>query len=380
MADYNQWRNVNPMGEHIDKAQISLVANELMLSGKHISVDSVARHLDVEVTQELTDAIEQWWLEHESLVSLPSKYKKQNRPSVPETVYQSVQLIWENALKDAKLELEIASQQPDNSKSSSASLEDELYLSKAQLEAVEESNQRLRGQLTETQHNIKNLEAERAMLRSNLQAAETNISAMTHKVAESKGEMQRAQASSEEAKKQLETRMKEEGAHHQQSISKVKNKMSYYSHQLEKLRDEWGKKEAALNSQIQDLQGELARGAVTQDTQFSQIRSQEEELRKYRGEITSQSRNMSKSTSQALASTNRLKRLESELQQREFDIKELKNRMLVDKADTTRRETDLRTLLKTRDAENFEMNSKVNELQRALIAREEEIRRLSAKL
>jgi hypothetical protein len=89
---------------------------------------------------------------------------------------------------------------------------------------------------------------------------------------------------------------------------------------------------------------------------------------------------MSKSTSQALASTNRLKRLESELQQREFDIKELKNRMLVDKADTTRRETDLRTLLKTRDAENFEMNSKVNELQRALIAREEEIRRLSAKL
>ena len=147
-----------------------------------------------------------------------------------------------------------------------------------------------------------------------------------------------------------------------------------------KKRDEWGKKEMALNSQIQDLQGELARTSVTLDTQFSQIRSQEEELRKHRGEITSQSRDMSKSTSQALASTNRLKRLESELQQREFDVKELKSRAMVDKSDTHRRETDLRTLLKSRDSENFEINSKLNELQRALIAREEEIRRLTSKL
>jgi hypothetical protein len=53
---------------------------------------------------------------------------------------------------------------------------------------------------------------------------------------------------------------------------------------------------------------------------------------------------------------------------------------MVDKSDTNRRETDLRTLLKSRDSENFEINSKLNELQRALIAREEEIRRLTSKL
>ena len=199
-------------------------------------------------------------------------------------------------------------------------------------------------------------------------------------MAESNGEMKRAQASSEEAKKLLDNRMKEEMARHQESISKVKSKMSYYSHQLDKLRDEWGKKETALNSQVQDLQGEVARSAVTHDTQFSQIRSQDEELRKYRGEITSQSRNMSKSTSQALASTNRLKRLENELQQLEFEIKELKNRTMVDKSDTARREADLRTLLKSRDGENFQINNKVSDLQRTLIAREEEIRRLTAKL
>jgi chromosome segregation ATPase len=203
---------------------------------------------------------------------------------------------------------------------------------------------------------------------------------MSHKITESKAEMERAQSSSEEAKKQLDTRMKEEVDRHQESISKVESKLSYYRHQLDNLRDDWGKKEIALNSQVQDLQGAVARSTVTHDTQFSQIRSQDDELRRYRGEITNQSRSMTQSTSQALASTNRLKRLEDELQQREFDIKELKKRTIVDKSDTVRREADLRTLLKSRDGENFEVNNKLNELQRTLIAREEEIRRLTAKL
>jgi hypothetical protein len=89
---------------------------------------------------------------------------------------------------------------------------------------------------------------------------------------------------------------------------------------------------------------------------------------------------MSKSTTQALASSNRLKRLEDELQQREFDIKELKKRTIVDKADTIRRESDLRSLLKSRDNENSDVNGQLNGLQRTLIARDEEIRRLTAKL
>ena len=156
--------------------------------------------------------------------------------------------------------------------------------------------------------------------------------------------------------------------------------MSYYKHQLDKLRDEWGKKEMALNSQIQDLQGEVARSTVTHDNQFSQIRSQDEELRKYRGEITSQSRNMSKSTSKVLASSNRLKRLEGELEQSETDMKELKNRTMLDKSATTRREKDIRKQLKSKDGEAFLLNNTVLELKRTLIAREEEIRRITAKM
>jgi len=368
------------MGDLIDTAKVYALANEMMFSGQQISVPAIADAMHIEASDELTSKLEHWWMEQESRVTFRHSMNSRHRPDVPETVYQSVQLIWKNAVKDARLELELAANNDHQVAAVGAALEDELYLSKAQLEALEDSNQRLRVQLSESQHSVKNLEAERAMLRSNLQSAETNVSSMGHKVAESKGEMKRAQASSEEAKKLLDNRMKEEMARHQESISKVKSKMSYYSHQLDKLRDEWGKKETALNSQVQDLQGEVARSAVTHDTQFSQIRSQDEELRKYRGEITSQSRNMSKSTSQALASTNRLKRLENELQQLEFEIKELKNRTMVDKSDTARREADLRTLLKSRDGENFQINNKVSDLQRTLIAREEEIRRLTAKL
>ncbi|MFT7178557.1 MAG: DNA repair exonuclease SbcCD ATPase subunit [Oceanospirillaceae bacterium] len=368
------------MDDRIDTAKVHEFANELLFSGNKISVQAIADKMHIEASEELGTQLEHWWMEQESKVVFRRSISPNYRPDVPETVYQSVQLIWDNAVKDVRLELELASKNDKPAAATAMALEDELYLSKAQLEALEDSHQRLRVKLSEGQNSVKNLEAERAMLRSNLQSAETNASTMSHKVSEAKAEMQRAQSSSEEAKKQLDTRMKEEVGRHQESISKVENKLSYYRHQLDKLRDDWGKKETALNSQVQDLQGAVARSTVTHDTQFSQIRSQDEELRKYRGEITNQSRSMTQSTSMALASKNRLKRLEDELQQSEFDIKELKKRTIVDKSDTDRRETDLRTLLKSKDGENFEIINKLNELQRTLIAREEEIRRLTAKL
>ncbi|MDC9719133.1 MAG: hypothetical protein PSN46_00215 [Gammaproteobacteria bacterium] len=368
------------MDDRIDTATVHKIANQLMFSGENISVQTIADKMQIEASDELKLQLEHWWVEQESRVAFRRSMTTNHRPDVPETVYQSVQLIWDNAIKDARLELELAIKGDEKTTESGVALEDELYLSKTQLEALEDSNQRLRAQVSEGKHVVKNLEAEGAMLRSNLQAMETNVTRLQHQVSESKAEMQRAQGSSDEAKNQLDSRMKEEVARHQEHISKVESKMSYYRHQLDKLRDSWGKKEAALNSQVQDLQSEVARSTVTSDTQFSQIRSQDEELRKYRGEITSQSRHMSKYTTQALASNNRVKRLEDELQQREFDIKELKKRTIVDKSDTARRETDLRTLLKAKDSDYFEINNKLNDLQRTLIAREEEIRRLSAKL
>jgi chromosome segregation ATPase len=368
------------MAARIDTNAIHKLASELMFAGESLSVQCIADKLNLEPSEELGAELKRWWMEQESKVAFRASMNHNQRPDVPEAVYQSVQLIWGNALKDASLELELAAKEDKAASASSIVLEDELYLSKAQLEALEDSNQRMRVQLSEHQHNVKNLEAEKAMLRSKLKALETNVSGLEYKVAEYQGEMKRAQSSSDEAKKQLDTRMREEMSRHQVSISKVESKVSYYRHQLDKLRDEWGKKETALNSQLQDLQGEVARSTVTHDTQFSQIRSQDEELRRYRGEITNQSRNMSKSTTQALASSNRLKRLEDELQQREFDIKELKKRTIVDKADTIRRESDLRSLLKSRDNENSDVNGQLNRLQRTLIARDEEIRRLTAKL
>jgi|TARA_B110000967_G_scaffold87402_1_gene89984 chromosome segregation ATPase len=368
------------MDDRIDTAKLHKIANELMFSGEQISVQAIADKMLIEANEELSRQLEHWWITQESRVSFRRSISPNNRPDVPETVYQSVQLIWENALKDARLELELHSKNDHLVSASGIALEDELYLSKAQLEAIEGSNQRLRVQLSESQNNVKKLEAERAMLRSNLQSSETNVSSMNHKVSEANAEMQRAQTSSEEAKKQLDKRMKEEVSRHQASMSKLETKISYYRHQLDKLRDDFNKKEVALNAQVQDLQGTVARSAVTHDTQFSQIRSQEEELRKYRGEITSQSRHMSQSNSQALASTNRLKRLEDGLQQREVDIKELKKRTILDKSDASRREKDLRKLIKSREVESGAVSNKLNELQRTIIAREEEIRRLTAKL
>ncbi|MDP6191003.1 MAG: hypothetical protein QF872_09380, partial [Gammaproteobacteria bacterium] len=339
--------------------------------------------LQIAPSDQLQAELERWWLELETQVPFRqvASYDAY-RPDVPETVYQSVQMIWDNAIKDARLELELqASQTPDTTRNENGlSSEDELYLSRSQIVALEDSNQRMRSQLAESETNLKNLEAERAMLRTKLQSIETKASDLERLLAQARGEAEQAADSRDEAKKQLDQRMKEEILHHQESLHKMENKVSYYRHQLDKLRDEWGKKENAMNSRIQDMQAQIARNDVSIDTQVRQIRSQDEELKRFRGEIANQSRNMSASNTQILASSNRLKRLEDDLQQRDANIKEAKQRALIDKADFTRRETELRGLLKDKEAGLNLTTGKVNELQRVLIARDEEIRRLTAKL
>jgi len=366
-----------------DASVVHQHASRLLLEGNKVTVTQVADVMQIEPSDDLQAELERWWLEVEGQVpfrqSLRSDY---HRPEVPETVYQSVQMIWDNALKDARLELELAARNTVDTSTNDQGLssDDELYLSRTQIEALEDSNQRMRNQLMDRDTSVKNLEAERAMLRSNLQSTESSVGDLERLLAQARGDAEQAISSRDEAKKQLDQRMKEEILRHQEGMNKAESKLSYYRHQLDKLRDEWGKKEGALNVRIQDMQAQIARNDVTNDTQTRQIRSQDEELKRFRGEITNQSRNVSASNTQILATNNRLKRLEDELQLRESEIKESKKRGLLDKADSTRRETELRNLMKDKDTELNLSLAKVSELQRVMIAREEEIRRLTAKL
>lgn len=371
------------MENQFDPSVVHQQASRLLLEGRKVTVTQVADALQIEPTDKLQAELDRWWLELEVQVPFrKSLAETMPRPDVPETVYQSVQMIWDNALKDARLELELhARQQVDTSRNDSGlSSDDELYLSRTQIEALEDSNQRMRNQLMERDTSIKNLEAERAMLRSTLQSTESTVGDLERLLAQAKAEGEQAASSRDEAKKQLDQRMKEEIIRHQEAINKVESKVSYYRHQLDKLRDEWGKKENALNGRISDMQAQIARNDVTIDTQMRQIRSQDEELKRFRGEIANQSRSVSTSNTQILANTNRIKRLEDELQQREADFKEAKKRSLLEKADATRRESDIRGILKDKETELNVSTAKVSELQRVLIAREEEIRRLTAKL
>ena len=370
------------MDTPFDTSVVHQQASRLLLEGRKVTVTQVADAMQIEPTDELQAELERWWLDLE--VQVPFRKAMTDnmpRPDVPDTVYQSVQMIWDNALKDARLELELAARQLEPSRNDKGlTSDDELYLSRTQIEALEDSNQRMRNQLMERDTSVKNLEAERAMLRSTLQSTESTVGDLERLLAQAKAEGEQAASSRDEAKKQLDQRMKEEILRHQETLNKVESKVSYYRHQLDKLRDEWGKKENAFNGRISDMQAQIARNDVTIDTQLRQIRSQDEELKRFRGEIANQSRSVSTSNTQILANTNRIKRLEDELQQRESDFKEAKKRALLEKADSTRRESDIRGVLKDKETELNISTAKVSELQRVLIAREEEIRRLTAKL
>ncbi len=371
------------MEQPFDSSLVHQRASSLLLEGRKVTVTQLADALQIEPSDALQAELERWWLDIESQVPFRQSLRDDfQRPDVPDTVYQSVQMIWENALKDARLELELSARNTAEVSRNEKGLnsDDELYLSRTQIEALEDSNQRMRNQLMDRDTSVKNLEAERAMLRSNLQATESSVGDLERILAQARGEAEQATASRDEAKKQLDQRMKDEILRHQESMNKAESKLSYYRHQLDKLRDEWGKKEAALNVRIQDMQSQIARNDVTNDTQARQIRSQDEELKRFRGEITNQSRNVSASNTQILATNNRMKRIEDELHAREAEIKEVKKRGLLDKADNNRRETELRNLMAEKETELNVAVGKVSELQRVLIAREEEIRRLTAKL
>lgn len=369
------------MDTPFDTSVVHQQASRLLLEGRKVTVTQVADAMQIEPTAELQAELERWWLDLEVQVPFRKSLSDMPRPDVPETVYQSVQMIWDNALKDARLELELATRQAEPSRNDKGlTSDDELYLSRTQIEALEDSNQRMRNQLMERDTSIKNLEAERAMLRSTLQSTDSTVGDLERLLAQAKAEGDQAASSRDEAKKQLDQRMKEEIIRHQEALNKVESKVSYYRHQLDKLRDEWGKKENAFNGRISDMQAQIARNDVTIDTQLRQIRSQDEELKRFRGEIANQSRSVSTSNTQILANTNRIKRLEDELQQREADFKEAKKRALLEKADSTRRESDIRGVLKEKETELNISTAKIGELQRVLIAREEEIRRLTAKL
>ena len=359
-------------------------ASQLLLSGQIVSIDGLAKKLEIDNDDALKHELQSWWSSLESKVDHTIIHKKNNKLSVPDTIYQSVEQIWEEALKEARLKLELEArqslQQQENSVNKNLATEDELYLLRSQVEALDASTERLRSKLTEQENQIKNLAAERAMLKVNLQEAEKISSNYERLSIERKAEMERAISSSEEAKKQLDERMKEEIARHQEASAKIKSQLSYYRNQLEKLRDSWGKKEAALKRQSQELQSEIARNEVTHDIQRAQIRSLDNELKNYRNEIASQSRNVSSSKSKVLSTSNQLKRLKAEVERCELEIKELKKREILDKANIARRETDMRLMLKSRDEDASKMNSRVSELQRKLIAREEEVRRLTARL
>jgi chromosome segregation ATPase len=372
------------MHEIPSQQTIFAAASQLLSSGQNVNIDSVAGKLQIDTSSSLQRELQCWWLDLEAKVAFNIANKQSHSLELPDAVNQSMQQLWDHALKEARLVLELksdqSSQQQDNDTNKNIANEDEIYLLRSQVEALDASTERLRSKLMEQENEIKNLTAERAMLKVNLQEAEKMSSNYESLAMGRKGETERAIKTSEETKRQLDERMKEEIARHQEASAKIKSQLSYYQNQLEKLRGSWGTKESALKRQLQELQSEIARNEVVQDTQRAQLRSLDNELKNYRNELASQSRNVSSSKSKVLSTTNKLKRFKDEVERCELEIKELKKRAILDKAEIARRETDMRLILKGRDEDANKMSVRINDLQRKLIAREEEVRRLTARL
>ena len=184
----------------------------------------------------------------------------------------------------------------------------------------------------------------------------------------------------EDSKRTFEQRLKEDQRHALDQISKSEADARYYRNASEKLRDDAGNKETNLTKKNHDLQSEIARHEVRIDTQYTLIRSQDEELKTLKQEASQQSRELSSITASLLAESNKAKRLEHKRKELDGEVKRLNQKALNSATEWGRRENMLRNELRTAQEELQRAQLKVVNLEKRSIAQDEEFRRLKSKI
>lgn len=362
------------------KTQRELVfaaADDLLMAGIEPSVRQLAARLPELDDILLQQALQDWWLQVPQRV----QFRMPIAADLPKEVVTTISQLWEHAVKHASDQLEAERR---NMQMRLDELEQDkvhqLERMRGESEAQELRIEQLKERVEELEQRNKALQAEVSVLKANLHAETQTRNQYEEREREARHELERVAKSKEEMRQQFDQRLKEEQARAQEQLAKQKSEVSHLRLVIEQNKDESGKKEAALTRQIHDLQAEVARGEVKVETQQTQIRNLEQELKGYRLETANSNRDATKLNAQILAEVNKNKRLEDRVQQLEHEYKELNKKLSSNAMDSARREAELRQQVNERDDELLKLKAQLKQQQSNLLAREEEVKRLQARL
>jgi hypothetical protein len=362
----------------MEKELVFTSAESLLMRGEQPTIDNVmaSTGLDEGIVKK---ELQRWWR------SVPEKLSFVDNPisvpGLPESLGGAFGRIWQQAVEEAETRLRADSRTLNHANDEVKKLsEDSLKESHNRLSLLETKLRESRIKLEDVQVHNRSLEAELSVVKTAITSETTSRKKEEHLKAKLENDLVHLKKAHEDSKRTFEQRLKEDQRHALDQISKSEADARYYRNASEKLRDDAGNKETNLTKKNHDLQSEIARHEVRIDTQYTLIRSQDEELKALKQEASQQSRELSSITANLLAESNKAKRLEHKRKELDGEVKRLNQKALNSATEWGRRENMLRNELRTAQEELQRAQLKVVNLEKRSIAQDEEFRRLKSKI
>lgn len=362
----------------MEKELVFTSAESLLMRGEQPTIDNVMAltGLDEGIVKK---ELQRWWR------SVPEKLSFIDNPisvpGLPESLGGAFGRIWQQAVEEAETRLRADSRTLNHANDEVKKLsEDSLKESHNRLSLLETKLRESRTKLEDVQVHNRSLEAELSVVKTAITSETTSRKKEEHLKAKLENDLVHLKKAHEDSKRTFEQRLKEDQRHALDQISKSEADARYYRNASEKLRDDAGNKETSLTKKNHDLQSEIARHEVRIDTQYTLIRSQDEELKTLKQEASQQSRELSSITANLLAESNKAKRLEHKRKELDGEVKRLNQKALNSATEWGRRENMLRNELRTAQEELQRAQLKVVNLEKRSIAQDEEFRRLKSKI
>jgi hypothetical protein len=362
----------------MQKELVYTSAQSILMRGEQPTVDSImaSTGLDHDVVEaELLS----WWS------AVPEKLSFNDVvvsvPGLPESLATAFGRIWHQAIEEAETHLRADSRTLNHANEEVRKLSEETLKESHNLTShLETQLRKSKITLEDFQIHNRSLEAELSVVKTAIVNEATGRKKEEHLRSKLENDLVHLRKAHEDSKRTFEQRLKEDQRHALDQISKSEADARYYRNASEKLRDDAGMKETILTKKNHDLLSEIARHEVRIDTQYTLIRSQEEELKMVKQLGQSQSREMASKSSALLAATNNTKRLEQKRKEQDGEIKRLNQKALNSATEWGRRENLLRNELRAAQEELQRAQLKVVSLEKRSISQDEEIRRLKSKL
>jgi DNA repair exonuclease SbcCD ATPase subunit len=362
------------------KAVLFAAADRCLLAGEAPTPERLRQALgdQVETVELITSELEQWWQRLPARIHLSDTSSR--IPDIPDVMQQTFSRIWHLAVQEAHAELSLQLQRPDpDVNQAQRDCDDALRRSQGEVGELEARYREQGFKLDQAREQIQALEAEIQVLRQNLGNETTQRKKEEQLRSNAEQELAHLRKAHEDAKRVFDQRIRDEQRHGLEAVAKAEVDTRYYRNALEKLRDETGRREGELTREIHELQGLLARREVKVETQATQIKSQDEELRKLKALDAQQQRDFARLNTQLLTETNRNKRLDERVRQLEEELQRINQKQVVLSGENSRRENQLRAAIKEKEEQLLQAQARIRTLEKRLAGLEEENRRLKSR-